>query len=126
MEAEQDLIDAFADVLAEHGENVTLHVSGGDEQITALLSLEAFSIGLEDSGPIGQTATLKIADGDIEHLGLDGTPTLTVTAREKVWHIVTVERYRVAYVQCGLRMKQDEFTHANIMDLNDEQATWVS
>jgi len=122
----QMLADSFADALAVQGENITLHASGGDQVVSAMFSIDPFSIGIEDSGPVGQTATLKISTADVEHLDLYGTPTLTVTARGKVWHIVTAETDRIAYVQCGLRMKQDELTHTNIMDLNDEQAQWAT
>ncbi len=121
----QILIDAFADVLAELGEPVTLHASGGDQVMSALFTLDPVGIGFNDNEPIGQTATLKLSISDSIHLNLDASPTLTVTAREKVWHIGPVETSRIGYIQCGLKLKQDELTYTNIRDINDEQIRWA-
>ncbi len=125
MSAEQDLIDAFADVVAELGEQVTLHATGGDQVVSALFTLDPMSIGIDDNDPIGQTATLKLSIEDSSHLHLDGTPTLTATVRGKVWHITADGTSRVGYIQCGLKMKNDHINHTNIRDLNDEQIRWA-
>ncbi len=55
MIAAQLLTDAFADVLAELGESITLHASTGDESVDGLLTLDSMSIGFSDGEPIGQT-----------------------------------------------------------------------
>lgn len=125
MSVDQELIDSFADVLADHGEDITVHASGGDVIVSALFTLDPMSIGFNDNEPIGQTATLKLSISDSSHLNLDSSPTLTATARGKVWHIGPAETSRIGYIQCGLKMKQDELKYTNIRDINDEQIRWA-
>ena len=125
MIAAQILIDAFAEVLTELGESVTLHRDGGDEPVNVLLSLDAMGIGLADGAPVGQTATLKLAIADQPKLDLATTPVLTVTARSQIWHIGAVETDRIGYVQVMLRLTDNEFKHTNIHDMNDEQIRWA-
>jgi hypothetical protein len=121
----QLLIDAFADVLAELGEDITLHASGGDETVSALFTLDQLSVGLGGDNPIAQTATLKLPIGDLEHLHLDSGPTQTVTARGKVWDIAGTEPQRVAFIQCGLRTRDGDFSHTNLFDIDGQQARWA-
>jgi hypothetical protein len=122
-----EVFDALEIANGEFGEDVVLHVIGGDDEtVKALVTLNEPIRDHAGDEPAEYTGHMRYPAAEKSKLGLEDTPVLTATIRGETWHIVDVGTDSYGYLPIGIRRRAAQNKHTNMHDLDDEQAQWAN